>query len=144
HGTITGVGAGSVPVDIVQGVSLSLGSVRLDRIDLRIAKIDAEGAPVEQSAAGIIGYDLLCASVFTLDLQAPQLSIMRPGTASAPPRADALPIKIRGGWIFVSGTIKVPGNPAVTDDFLVDTGSLDAVNHPVIRKSTGPLRSTRT
>jgi len=67
-----------------------------------------------------------------------------PGRFRAPSSAEVLPIKIRGGWIFVVGTIKVPGNPPVTDDFLVDTGSLDAVNHPIIRKSTGALRSTRT
>jgi hypothetical protein len=38
----------------------------------------------------------------------------------------------------------VPGADAVTDDFLIDTGSDDAVNHPVIRQSTGPLRRVNT
>lgn len=144
RGTITGVGSGSVAVDIIEGVSLSLGSLRLNRIDLRVAKVAGDVSPAEQSADGIIGFDLLCASVVTLDVQTPQLVVTLPVPPSTPTDAEVLPLKIRDGWIFVRGTIKVPGNPPVTDDFLVDSGSLDAVNHPIIRKSTGPLRRTRT
>jgi hypothetical protein len=44
----------------------------------------------------------------------------------------------------VKGTIKVPGVDPVDDLFLIDTGSDDAVNHPIIRKSTGPLKETKT
>jgi hypothetical protein len=32
----------------------------------------------------------------------------------------------------------------VTDSFLIDSGSQDAVNHPVILKSTGKLHKTKT
>jgi len=45
---------------------------------------------------------------------------------------------------YVPGTLKVPGVDPVTDEFLIDTGSDYAVNHPIIRKSKGQLRETNT
>jgi hypothetical protein len=47
-------------------------------------------------------------------------------------------------WPYIQAELKVPGRPPVTDRFVVDSGSADAVDHPIIKESTGPLRKTRT
>ena len=143
RGNISGVGSGRVPVDIVSGQSLAIGDLRLGQVDLRLASIGDNGNSGER-VDGIIGYDLLCATVVRVDFSVPRMTIVDPHAFSPPLDGENLPITVRGGWMFVRGTIKVPGKPPVSDEFLLDSGSEDAVNHPVIRESTGPLRQTRT
>src|SRR4051794_29639390 len=62
-GSIGGVGTGRVEVDVVKNVLLQLGDVSLDGVDLNL--IDDIGQ--DKETVGIIGYDLLCASVVTID-----------------------------------------------------------------------------
>lgn len=143
RGSISGVGSGRVPVDIVSSQSLAIGDLGLRQVDLRLASIGNAYSSGER-ADGIIGYDLLCASVVRVDFSVPRMTIIDPHAFSPPPEAENLPITVRAGWMFVRGTIKVPGKPPVSDEFLLDSGSEDAVNHPVIRESKGPLRQTRT
>src|SRR5947209_12067488 len=123
-----GVGTGRVPVDVVKSATLLFDDARLEGDDLYIAD-------TPEHVAGIIGYDLLCSSVVTLDYQAPSLDINAPSAFHYQGTGDVLPLQFRGRWSYVRGTLKVPGVAAVTDDFLVDTGSDDAVNHPIIRQS---------
>ncbi|HEV2180214.1 MAG TPA: retropepsin-like aspartic protease [Gemmatimonadaceae bacterium] len=143
HGTIRGVGTGTTPVDIVPDVTVRLGGATVEHVNLRLASMGAETGPGPHMG-GIIGYDLLCRSVVTADFARQQLTIMAPSTYAPGNDEDVLPLQVRDGWSYVRATIKVPGQPAVDDDFLIDTGSLDFANHPIIRESTGPLRHTRT
>lgn len=137
--SIGGVGTGRVDVDVVNNASLQLGELRLDGVNLNLVN-DVH----EQSSVGIIGYDLLCANVVTLDYKEPSLVVTKPSAFQYRGRGDVLPLKFKGRWPYVPGTLKVPGVDPVTDDFLVDTGSDDAVNHPIIRQSKGELRQTET
>ena len=143
-GTISGVGTGATAVDIVTDVTITMPGVRIDHVDLRLASIPSPAPSAEPHTDGIIGYDLLCSSVVTLDYQARHLTVTTPTEFRPPLHGDVLPLTIRGRWSFVRGSIKVPGQAPVDDDFLIDTGSLDFVNHPIIRQSTGALRKTRT
>ena len=137
--SIGGVGTGRVAADVVKGASLLLGQLRVDGVDLYVTDI-----PETEHVDGIIGYDLLCASVVTLDYKEPSIIVTAPSAFQYHGSGDKLPLEIRGRWPYVRGTLKVSGVDPVTDDFLVDTGSDDAVNHPVIRQSKGPLRETNT
>ena len=82
--------------------------------------------------------------VVRVDFSVPRMTIVDSHAFSPPSDAENLPITVRDGWMFVRGTIKVPGKPPVSDEFLLDSGSEDAVNHPIIRESKGPLQKTRT
>jgi len=144
QGTISGVGTGATAVDIVSRVALSLPGVRIEHVDLRLAAIPGPTHSRRPYTDGIIGYDLLCRAVVTIDYRRRRITVTTPTGFRPPLRADVLPLTIRRGWSFVRGTIKVPGQLPVEDEFLLDTGSLDFVNHPIIRKSTGVLRQTRT
>jgi predicted aspartyl protease len=138
--SIGGVGTGRLNVDVVKNASLQLGDVRIDGVDLNLVDDTHE----EKDIAGIIGYDLLCGSVVTLDYKQPAIVVSAPSMFQYHGNGDVLPLSFKGRWSYVRGTLKVPGVDAVTDNFLIDTGSEDAVNHPVIRQSKGELRQTNT
>jgi predicted aspartyl protease len=138
--SIGGVGTGRVSIDIVKKASLQFGDVRIDGVDLNLVDDTHE----EKDIAGIIGYDLLCGSVVTLDYKQPAIVVSAPSAFQYHGKGDVLPLSFKGRWPYVRGTLKVPGVEAVTDNFLIDTGSEDAVNHPVIRQSKGELRQTTT
>jgi len=137
--SIVGVGAGRVSLDVVKSASLRLGNVRLDGVDLNVAD-----TPESEHVDGIIGYDLLCSSVVTFDSKEPSIVVTAPSAFEYHGSGDVLPLQIRGRWPFVRATLKVPGVDPIIDDFLVDTGSNDDVNHPIIRQSKGQLRETNT
>ena len=139
-GSIGGVGSGRVNVDVVKNASLQLGAVRLDGVELNLVDDTHE----EKDVAGIIGYDLLCGSVIALDYKQPAIVVTAAPAFHYRGNGDVLPLSFKGKWPYVRGTLKVPGVDAVTDNFLIDTGSEDAVNHPVIRQSKGELRPTNT
>jgi predicted aspartyl protease len=138
--SVGGVGVGRVDVDVVKNASLHFGDVRLEGVDLNLV----DDLPERAGTAGIIGYDLLCTSVVTLDYKKPGIVVTAPSAYQYHGVGDVLPLSFKGRWPYVRGVLKVPGVEAITDDFLIDTGSEDAVNHPIIRQSKGPLRETNT
>ena len=139
-GSLGGVGTGRVDVDIVKNATIQLGDVRLEGVDLNLVN-DVHG---DNATVGIIGYDLLCSSVVTLDYKQPSITVTAPSVFHYRGNGDVLPLTFKGRWPYVRGTLKVPGLEPVTDDFLIDTGSKDAVNHPIIRQSKGELREAQT
>jgi len=138
--SIGGVGTGRVEVDVVKNVSLQLGDASLEGVDLNL--LDDIGQ--DNESVGIIGYDLLCASVVTVDYKKPAVIVSAPSAFQYHGNGDILPLTFKGKWPYVRGTLKVPGLEPVTDDFLIDTGSKDGVNHPVIKQSKGELHETNT
>ena len=141
---LAGAGAGAVPVTVARNVTVSVDDVNVERIDVRVANLNgltpAWGRPVD----GILGFDLLCHSVLIIDYDAKKMMIVHPAVFHYNGGGETLPLTISGGWPFVEGTIKVTGRPAVIDNFLIDSGSQDAVNHPIIRDSKGPLKKVST
>lgn len=132
---------GGVPLE---GSVIAIGDVTIDRIELRIASLDAESKTWGRKIDGVIGYDLLCRSVLNVDYETSRLTLTHPAVFQYAGDGAALKLNVRHGWSFVEGTIKVTGLPAVIDTFLLDSGSPDAVNHPIIRDSKGPLRKIST
>jgi predicted aspartyl protease len=138
--SISGVGSGSEDVDVIKDVLFQIGDVRLAGVTLNLVT-DVHST---DGTVGIIGYDLLCGAAVTLDYQKPSIVITAPTAFEYHGSGDVLPLTFKGKWPYTRGTLKVPGVDSVTDDFLIDTGSEDAVNHPIIRKSKGELHQTRT
>ncbi|HEX9160099.1 MAG TPA: retropepsin-like aspartic protease [Thermoanaerobaculia bacterium] len=143
HGTesakIRGVGAGVVPVKVAKDVSIFIDAVKIEGVEIRIANLAPLKPAWGRTIDGVIGYDLLCRAVVTIDYEKRTMTMTQPAVFHND-GGESLPLAISGGWSFVRGTIKVTGRPAVIDNFLVDSGSQDAVNHPIIRDSKGPLK----
>ena len=148
HGTETaklrGTGAGVVPVTVAKNVSVAIGDVIIDHVDVHIANLSALTKAWGRPVDGVIGYDLLCRAAVTVDYEKSRMTMTHPAVFKYDGNGETLKLYVQNGWSFVQGTIKVTGRPAVIDTFLLDTGSQDAVNHPIIRDSKGPLRKVIT
>jgi hypothetical protein len=119
--------------------SLDIGGVTIDRIDLRATNLAPLAKQWGRRVDGVIGYDLLCRATIDIDYEASHLTLTQPAVFRYAGMGESLKLYIRNGFSFVEGTIKVTGLPAVIDVFQVDSGSQEAVNHPIIRDSKGPL-----
>jgi aspartyl protease len=135
--------SGLITVTESKSASIALDTVNIDKVDLHTANLNDLAPAWGRKVDGVLGYDLLCRSVVTIDYDSSRLTITQPAVYRYEGMGEALPLSIRNGWAFVEGTIKVTGRPPVIDNFLIDSGSQDAVNHPIIRDSKGPLRTVK-
>jgi len=90
--SVGGVGVGRVEVDVVKNASLQFGDVRLDGVDLNLVDDIHES----EGTAGIIGYDLLCANVVTLDYKKPGIVVTAPSAYQYHGVGDVLPLSFKG------------------------------------------------
>jgi Phage integrase family len=93
---------------------------------------------------GFLGYDFLRRYVVVLDYAAEKMTVYDPSNFKYTGSGAVFPVHFRHRWPYITGTIKVKGLDAQSGEFLVDSGSGDAVDHPAILKSTGPLRRIQT
>ncbi|HSP15016.1 MAG TPA: retropepsin-like aspartic protease [Thermoanaerobaculia bacterium] len=134
---------GLMTVTESKSASIGIDTIDIDHVDLHTANLAGLTPAWGRAVDGILGYDLLCRSAVTIDYAASSITITQPAVFKYEGTGDTLPLAIRNGWAFVRGTIKVTGRPPVIDNFLIDSGSQDAVNHPIIRDSKGPLRTVK-
>jgi predicted aspartyl protease len=143
-GSIGGAGSGRVEVDLVPDINLEIGGLRSSRHKAVVLDLKEVGRQLGRPVHGIIGYDLLSRAVVTLDYPKRRAKFQGPKNFAPAPGSRMLPLRLERRWIYAPLRIKVPGGEEFEDHFFIDTGSADEVNHPAIRKSTGPLRTTRT
>ncbi len=79
---------------------------------------------------GVLGYPLLSRHVVTIDYEHKTVTITAP-EKFVPPAGRPLPIEIRNQWPFVAGEVKPSEDVSLQDRFLTDSGSSDAVDHPI-------------
>src|ERR1700683_2775117 len=97
----------------------------------------ADLQPLEASVGakvdGILGYEIFSRFVITVDYKGRRLTLTLPEAFHAPGgSAQMLPLELRDKWAFVKGELVLSGPVAVQDSFLVDSGSSDAVDHPIV------------
>ncbi|HWW60861.1 MAG TPA: retropepsin-like aspartic protease [Thermoanaerobaculia bacterium] len=146
-GTIGGAGSGRVPVDIIDGVTFTMPGLTTSPHRVRVADLRGVEENLNHPIDGFFGYDFLMHVVTTIDTRRGEVRFADPARFRYAGRGEILPIRFggkSGRWIYIPATIKVPGVPAERSEFLVDSGSTDDANHPLISRSTGPLRETRT
>jgi hypothetical protein len=128
-----GAGAGRVRLEAVHGVDLQLPGLESKGYDVYTADL----APLEQTLKtrvdGIVGYDLLARFAVTVDFAARQVTIASPSAFHPDTRAEQIPLDIHGKWAFLRGELVLPGPVTVQDNFFIDSGSSDAVDHPVVK-----------
>jgi hypothetical protein len=137
-GSLQGAGEGRVTyARAARPVVVDFGGIRqeLDPIVLGLGG---------ESLDGVVGYDFLTRFDVTIDYARGMATIADPGTSDPPGPGHPLDIDFDGKWPRVHGRITVPGNAPIDDLFVVDSGSGDAVDHPLIEKSTEPLQEVTT
>lgn len=128
--TVRGAGGGEVKVDVVKPVTFRAGDASFSD-EVRLTDLSGIGAMIGHELDGFFGYEFLSRFVTTIDPAARRIVLDDPKTYCYEGSGAVLPIRFGGRtdrWIFVPGTIKVPGQRAASDEFFVDSGSGDDVN----------------
>ena len=141
-GTVHGAGAGTVPVNFIESVTFEVPG--LISPGHRVNTADLTGLQGHHRMDGFLGYDFISRYVITVDYAAGKMTIADPSVFSYSGPGGVFPIKFRGKWPYIEGTISVPGVKPETGEFLVDSGSGDAVDDPTILKTTAPVRKVKT
>jgi hypothetical protein len=123
-----GAGGGNVDVGYVKGVSLALDGVTLtDQIVTAIPLDDLEG-PLGRPIDGVLGYDFISRFVVEIDYARARLTLRDPRAFPAPGAGEPVPITLQGGVPNISAGIELPGRPALSGTFIIDTGCTCEVN----------------
>ncbi len=131
-GSLQGAGAGRIPVKFIHDVSIALPGVESKGHELSTADLQPLEASLAVKVDGILGYELFRRFVVTVDYDAKSLTFTIPDAFRPSNAALELPIEIRDKWPFVKAELVLPGPVTVQDSFLIDSGSSDAVDHPIV------------
>lgn len=141
--TVAGVGRANIPVQHLGGVSLQLGELTSFGHTLNVTDLSGLSEQYGRRLDGFLGYDFISRFVVTIDYARRRLTISdREHVGDL--RGEAIPIHFRGKWPFVDGVIRVAGTDAERSEFLIATGSGDAIDHPAILKSQDSLQRIQT
>ena len=138
--TVRGAGEGLIPVKVAENISFELPGLSSSGHIIHGVKLPGPEQWGRQ-LDGLFGYNFLERFVTTIDYRTKRLSLAEASSYKYSGPGDILPISFQGQQPFVQARIKVPGNPAEDSMFLLDTGSQDEVDHPLIAKAS---RKTRT
>ena len=139
---VHGAGKGLIQVQVAENVSFELP--RLLTQGHRVHAIDLAGVQEQwgRRLDGLFGYDFLERFVVVIDYKARRLTVMDPTHFEYKGPGEIFPLEFEGRLPFIRAGITVPGNPPEESLFLVDTGSQDEVDHPIIAKSRQTTRTT--
>jgi len=142
-GSMQGAGAGRIPVAFIRDVSIGLPGLKSTGYELSTADLRPLEASLGVRVDGILGYEIFRRFVVTVDYEAKRLTLTLPESFRPTSKsAQVLPIEVRDRWAFVKGELVLPGPVAVQDSFLIDSGSSDAVDHPIIMKLQSRVAGT--
>jgi len=131
-GSLQGAGSGRIAVEYIHDVSIELPGVESGGYDLSTADLQPLEATLGVKVDGILGYEFFSRFVVTVDYSARRLTLTLPEAFRESNAAQALPIELRDKWAFVKAELVLPGTVTVQDSFMIDSGSSDAVDHPIV------------
>lgn len=132
--TIGGAGAGRVPVHHVHNVTVDVRGVSLNGCDFVATDLSHVAEIIGHRVDGILGYQFFKPRAVTIDY-AKERIVIRDSNETAHDLGTELPIRIEKGWPLLRASLQVRGLPETTDEFLIDSGSNDAVDHPIAAKA---------
>jgi hypothetical protein len=139
-GAVHGAGSGEVPVTYIDSVTLELSGLTSSGHRLKVT--DLSGLKPHQD--GFLGHDFIQRFAITIDYAGGKMTIADPSTFAYSGPGESFPVKFRGPWPYIDGIVAVPGVEPESGEFLIDSGSSDAVDEPSIANTTGPVRKVQT
>jgi len=139
-GTVHGAGSGEVPVQYIDSVTLGLPGLTSSGHRVNVADLSS----LDPHQDGFLGYDFIKRFAITIDYAGGKMTIADPSRFTYSGPGESFPIKFRGPWPYIDGTVAVAGVKPERGEFLIDSGSSDAVDDPSIAHTTGPVRKVRT
>jgi len=131
-GSLQGAGSGRIAVEYIHGVGIALPGVESSGYDLSTADLQPLEATLGVRVDGILGYEFFSRFVVTVDYEAKSLTLTLPEAFRESSAAEMLPIEVKDKWAFVKAELVLPGTITVQDNFMIDSGSSDAVDHPIV------------
>lgn len=143
--SIHGAGTGKVQIDSVQDkLVLQLQGLEMSGYQFSAVGLQSVSDNIGHKEEGLLGYDFFKTFVVTVNYDSKTLTITDPRFFRNPPKGTVVPLGFQGKWPVIHATIAVPGLAPVDSEFVVDSGSGDAVDHPLIKQSTGEIKRTRS
>lgn len=136
-GYVHGAGAGQVEVERLTDVSFEMPGLRSRGHRVNVVDLEPVQDTWGRRLDGFFGHDFLIRFLVTVDYASGSLTVADPAVHAYEGPGVPIPIKLDRGVPFVRATVEVAGNPPEEDLFLVDSGSQDFVDHPIIEKSAG-------
>jgi hypothetical protein len=133
EGSLQGAGKGRIPIHALQNVDLRMPGLESKGYDCFAVDLAPVGEAVGTREDGILGFNFFARFVITLDFEAKQMTIELPGAFHPRRGFEELSLKIQDKWAFVNGTLTFPDSISVQDSFFIDSGSSDAVDHPIVK-----------
>ncbi len=144
-GSLQGAGAGRIPIEFIEDVRISLPGVESAGYEFSTTDLTPLESSVGVRVDGILGYELFRRFVITIDYQSKNLTLTQPEafhSDASTKTTKMLPLELRNKWPFVRGELTFPGTVTVQDSFLVDSGSSDEVDHPIVMQIQSRIAST--
>jgi len=141
---VHGAGAGEVEVERITGITFEMPGLRSRDHQVNVVDLEPVQALWGRRLDGFFGHDFLIRFLVTIDYGARLLTVADPNVHSYEGPASPIPLEFNRRVPFVRGTIEVAGNPPLDDLFLVDSGSQDFVDHPLIGKSSAGASTIET
>jgi len=134
QGSLQGAGTGRIPIEFVPNVTIVFAGLESTGYEFSTADLRPLEASLGVKVDGILGYELFRRFVVTIDYESKTLTLTLPKAFHSVESTQALPIEFRDKWAFVKGNLELPGPVTLQDSFLIDSGSGDAVDHPIVMK----------
>lgn len=134
----TGAGKGTYHIAYATHVAFRLGdSITVTPDSCYVIDLSGLPATLGRHVAGIIGYDFFARYVVDVDHDAQILRVYDKGSYRYTGDGSVLPLTFHKKVPYVTAAIKVNGRRPSVGEFLVDSGSGDAVDHDIIAQSRG-------
>ena len=134
-------GAGTFKSGVAdRSVTLTIGSSALLCTETLITDLSGLAEVLGIRPAGIVGGDFFRGRIVEVDYDEAKIRIHDRNTYTRPGGA-VVPIHLKGNRPHLFARLSVPGGPQdVTRELIVDTGSLDHVDDPLLKESNAPLK----
>ena len=142
-GYVMGAGAGALRVEYVRNVTLTLPGVVSGGHELAVLDLGPLAKTVGGRVDGVLGYPVFERAVVEIDYPGGKVTFRAPERFTYRGSGAELPIDIERRWPFVRGELVLDDGTVISDRFLVDSGSSDSVDHPVVKDMSG-RRETET
>jgi hypothetical protein len=142
-GYVMGAGAGALRVEYVKDVTLALPGLTSPGHELAALDLAPLTKTVGGRVDGILGYQVFERAVVEIDYAAGQVTFRAPERFTYRGEGAELSLDIERRWPFVRAEIVLEDGTVIADRFLVDSGSSDSVDHPIVREMSG-RRETET
>jgi len=130
-GTLQGAGQGRVPMQGIDGLTIRLPGLEMYFDEASSVDLSPVNKDQDFKEDGLLGYPFLERYVVTIDYESKTMTVTVPEKFAPPAGGVRLPVEIRHGWPFVTAAVKPSEDVSLQDMFFIDSGSSDAVDHPI-------------